>query len=94
MLQVLEIYIPKVQTTFEELSFDTYKVSKNLTLTRTSVITLLAMTDRHRRVDSFLLSTELREEKLFSLVSNMTVSSPPAKLIHIPRHQRGTHPCC
>lgn len=59
----------KVQITFQELSFDTYEVSKNLTLTKTSVLTLPAMTDRHRRVTSFLPIIDRRGERLFFLRS-------------------------
>lgn len=46
----------KLQTTFQELSFDTYKVSKNLTLIKTNILTLPAVTDRHTRVPSFLIN--------------------------------------
>lgn len=46
----------KLQTTFQELSFDTYKVSKNLTLIKTNILTLPAVTDRHTWVPSFLIN--------------------------------------
>lgn len=46
----------KLQTTFQELSFDTYKISKTLTLRKTNILTLPAVTDRHTRVPSFLIN--------------------------------------
>ena len=46
----------KLQTTFQEFSFDTHNISKNLTLRKTNILTLPAVTDRHTRVPSFLIN--------------------------------------
>ena len=44
-------------------------MSKNLTLIKTNVLTLPAMTDRHRRATSFLPLIEQRVERLVFLSS-------------------------
>lgn len=51
---IYEICMSKLQTTFQELSFDTYKIPKKLTLIKTNILILSAVTDIHRQVTSFL----------------------------------------